>query len=490
MKYAWLVIAVLAARFLATAIAFPQLDGDLYWQRWLGRTILESGSIPRALGNESFSAPGAPWTPQEWLFSIAASHATGGIGWDFFAGGIAVCALAALATASWHAERRGASPRAIVVCLVPAGLGLFASFGVRVQVAAWPLLALFLLLLDFEGPVAFAAIAVAAVWSNVHASAMLAPILASAAALATFVDDRGASPAFRRRAIIAVGSGIAICANPFGVGLPIYALSLFNSPIKDQITEWAASDLGNYSFVLGALPLLAFACLGVVTQARAHRSVRDLVLLVVFSYLLLSAARNIALFGLVALPIVAPALTRAFAFFAPSPPPRDAREARMERIAGFAMPAIGFMLALVVGIGLLRSGERTKDTLAAHAIASLDSLAGERRLFCADFAWCGLALGKRNVRVFLDGRADPYPLTVWTDFDAIARLRPSWREALAKYDVDTIVVAKDSPLDQALALGEVSAWRPTYVDKHFRVWIRASRSVVDERRRHARAARA
>lgn len=477
MKYAWLVIGVLAAQFLAIAIAFPQVDGDLHWQRWLGRTIAEHGAIPRVLGNETFSAAGAPWTPQEWLFSLAAAHATGDRSWALFAGGIALCALAALAIASWHAERRGASPRAIVVCLVPAGLGLFESFGVRVQVAAWPLLALFLFLLDLEGPLAFAAIAVAAVWSNVHASAMLAPILASAVALGTFVDDRGPSLAFRRRAIVAVGSAIAICANPFGVGLPLYALSLFNSSLKSYIVEWDVTNLGNTSFVLGALPLLALACI-VVPQTR--RSVRDLILLVVFSYLLLGAARNIALFGLVALPIVAPALTRAFTFFASSPPPRDARAVRAENIARIVMPAIGLVLALVVGIGLVRSAERTKDTLAARAIESLDSLAGERRLFCADFAWCGLAVGKPHVRVFLDGRADPYPLTVWRDFDTIARLRPAWRDVLARYAVDTIVVAKDDPLDQALALGKPKAWRQSYMDKHYRVWIRQVRSVVDE----------
>lgn len=487
MKYAWLVIAPLAACFLATAIAFPQVDGDLHWQRWLGRTILERGAIPRALGYESFSAPGAPWTPQEWLFSLVASRATDGIGWNLFAGGIAFCALAALAIAAWHAERRGASPRAIVVCTVLTGIGLFASFGVRVQVAAWPLLVLFLVLLDLEGPLAFAAIAVAAMWSNVHASAMLAPILAAAAAFGTFVDDRGASPAFRRRATIALGSAIAICVNPFGVGLPIYALSLFNSPLKSQIIEWGVTDLGSYSFMFGALPMLALAWIAVVPQAR--RSARDLILLVAFSYLLLSAARNIALFGLVALPIVAPALTRAFTFFAPSPPARDARAARSERIAGIVMPTIGLVFAAVVAIGLLRSGERTRDTLAAHAVASLETLPGERRVFCADFAWCGLALGNPRVRVFLDGRADPYPLAVWTDFDTITRLRPSWREVLARYDVDTIVVGKDDALDQALALGASNAWRPTYADKGYRVWIRAVRSHVDERRRKARFAR-
>ena len=482
MRYAWLVLAVLAARFFATAIAFPQLDGDLHWQRWLGRTIFKEGRIPRSLGTESFSAPGSPWTPQEWLFSLAASRATDGVAWIAFAGGVALCALVALALVAWHAERRGASPRAIVVCLVPAGLALFSSFGVRVQVAAWPLLALFVLLLDLEGPWAYAAIAVAAIWSNVHASAMLAPVLAFAAAFATLVDDRGASAAFKRRIVIALGCAVSICFNPFGIELPRYAVSLFKSPFKNQIAEWVASDIGNVSFLVGALPLLVLAVLAVSPTAR--RSARDLVLLFAFAFLMLGAARNIALFALVAVPIVAPAITRAFGFFAVPGPPTDDRA---DRIARIALPAFGFVLAIVVGVGLLRSEERSKDDLAARAISSIVAMPGEHRLLCADFAWCGLAVGRAGVRVFLDGRADPYPLAVWNDFDRVVHLRPAWRETLDRYGVDAIVVENDAPLDQALTISSRGGWRRSYGDKRFRVWIRDSRSAVDARRRYARA---
>ncbi len=473
MKYAWLVLGVFAARFFATAIAFPQVDGDLSWQRWLGRTILERRAIPHALGSDTFTAPGAPWTPQEWLFSIVAARATDGLAWDAFAGGVALCALAALTLGSWHAVRRGASAKAVVVCLMLAGLALFASFGVRVQVVAWPLLALFLLLLDSEGPWAYAAIAVAAVWANVHASAMLAPVVAALSAAGTFVDDRGPSPSARRRAFVALGSALAICCNPFGVELPRYALSLFNSPIKAQISEWRAPDLGDSSFAIGALPLLLLACFAVVPRGARRGS--DFALLAAFAYLLLGAARNTALFGLVALPLVAPALTRAFAFFGPSAPPRDPR---VERIARVAMPAIGFVLALGVGIGLLRSSARTSDDLAARAVASVAALPGERRLFCANFASCGLAVGLPHVRVFLDGRADPYPLAVWTEYDRIARLRPPWRATLARYGVDTIVVPKDDPLDQALALGAARGWRVSYADERFVVWVHARPSRI------------
>ena len=87
MRYAWLVLGVFAARFFATAIAFPQVDGDLSWQRWLGGVERASHAIPRRLGAESFAAVGANWTPQEWAFSLAASYARGGVAWDGEAGG-------------------------------------------------------------------------------------------------------------------------------------------------------------------------------------------------------------------------------------------------------------------------------------------------------------------------------------------------------------------------------------------------------------------
>lgn len=467
----WLVLGVFAARFLATAIAYPQVDGDLTWQRWLGRAIAARGAIPHALGNETFTAPGTTWVPQEWLFSLVAARATSGIGWSLFAGGVALAAVIALGIAAWHACRRGASARAAVFCTAFAGVGLFQSFGVRVQVVAWPLLALYLLLLDIDGPWAFAAIGVAALWSNVHASAMLAPVLALLAVAGAAVDERGFTANVRRRTIIAFGSAVAICCNPFGWGLPRYALGLFASPIRAQISEWRSPDLGDFSFAFGALPLLIFAL--VYFANRDNRRTRDLLVLGAFAFLVLGVVRNVALFGLVALPLIAPALTRNVRLFANDGAPS---EPRTERVARFALPAISAVLAIVVAIGLLRNDVRHTDGLASRAVASVESLPGERRLFCADFAWCGLAVGVPHVRVFLDGRADPYPLRVWTAFDSIARLRPDWRASLSKYGVDTIVVGKDAPLDEALALA--GTWRISYADKKFRVWTRLRDSVL------------
>jgi hypothetical protein len=460
-KYAWLAIGIFAARFLATAIAYPEVGGDLDWQRWLGALILRTHALPRTLGNETFTAAGAPWIPQEWAFSIGAALAGHGVGWFVFAGGTALAATAALALASLQAERLGASPRANLLCTCFAGIALFESFGVRAQVVVWPLLALFLLLIESETALAYGAIGVAAVWSNLHASAMLAPVVAALVAAGTLCDEGARSPNFRRRATIAVASAFAICCNPFGVRLPLYAFGLFSSPFKDAINEWRPSDLGDPSFAYGGLPLLLIALL--YLAGPSPRRARDAIVLATFAFLLMSAGRNMALFGIVALPIAAAALSRRVAFFAP-----PARPAAESRVARFALPALGGLLAALVAIGLLQNKTRTEGGVPARAVAQGASLQGERRILCGDFAWCSSALRFSNARVFLDGRADPFPAGVWRDFLTVARVGPAWRETLAARRVNTVVTAKDSALDDALALAP--GWSAAYTDRDYRVW--------------------
>lgn len=462
MKYAWLVIGIVAARFLTTAIAYPELDGDLAWQRRLGATILRTHAIPRALGRETFTAVGAPWLPQEWAFSVLGALAGNGAGWVAFAGGVALAAILALVLTAWQAERLGASPRANVLCTTFAGIALFASFGVRAQVLGWPLLALFVMLLDVESPLAYAALGVAALWSNLHASALLAPALAAAAAAGTAFDEGLRGPNVRRRATIALGSLAAICCNPFGWGLPRYALGVFSAPFKSAISEWKPTDLGDSSFAFGALPLLLIAL--VYAAGPSARRARDTIVLIVFAYLVLAATRNVAIFGIVAAPLAAAALSRNVAFFARTP-----RDAVADRTTRYGLPAVMAVLAAVLTVALLRGAARTSDSVAARAIAFVTAGPAHHRLFCADFAWCGLAVGSGTTRVFLDGRADPYPAAVWKDYLAVARLRPEWRRILGRDRVDAIVVAKDSVFDQVLE--RTPPWRLAYGDATYRVYL-------------------
>ncbi|MGB7049557.1 MAG: hypothetical protein WBD57_14625, partial [Candidatus Cybelea sp.] len=38
--------------------------------------VLQTHRLPTALGSETFTAAGAPWVPQEWLFSVIVAVAT------------------------------------------------------------------------------------------------------------------------------------------------------------------------------------------------------------------------------------------------------------------------------------------------------------------------------------------------------------------------------------------------------------------------------
>jgi hypothetical protein len=461
LKYAWFVLAILTARFAVTAVDFPAGDGDLAWQRWLGRTIVTTRHIPRALGAESFTASGAPWTPQEWAFGIGASLGTTGLPWALFALAVTACAIAALALVGYRAVRRGAAPIAVALVVTAAGLAMFESFGVRAQVVAWPMLALTLLLLDNEGPWMWAVVPVAALWSNLHASAMLAPLLAASVALGRWSEDRAWTPRLRRSVAVTAATALAICVNPFGIGLPEYAVSLFSSPIKTHISEWEPTNVSMISFAIGSLPLLLGAIvLGVVTR----RSRSDALIVAAFTFLLFFAARNIAVFAIVIAPLVAVSMTQALGLSV-----ERQEQARLDWVGKYGLPGFAVMLAVVVGMGLYRSEARTELTMPYKEIAALEHTPGEHRIFCADFAWCSFFIGAPHQSVFLDGRADPYPADVWNDFVTIAFLQPHWREQLDAHGVNALIAERGKPIDQAMGL---IGWRKVTEDQKFRLWVR------------------
>jgi len=461
LRYAWLVIGIFAGRYLATAIYFPPLDGDLQWQRWLGERIVRDRALPHALGAETFTAAGAPWVPQEWLFSTLLFLCGPQHRW-LFAALIAFAATVALSISAYAAARRAAHPIAIAVATAFAGIATFQSFGVRVQVLAWPFVAAFLALLDVDGPIAYLAIVVAALWSNVHASAVLAPAVAGAAALGALVDDRR-SPRARRLTIVAAGSALATCANPLGWRLPLYAVQLFASPFKTMITEWSRTSLGDLSFAFGALPL------AVPLLAFGLRSWRERAVLATFGWLLLAAARNIALFGFAALPSAACALTRGIPYLRRAgDTPRSSRRMAVEPALGVALAAILFVASAQRGAATGAIGDPSVAPTAA--LAALERLPGRHDVFCTDFAWCSALLGQARDRVFLDGRADPYPPAVWDDYSTIVRLKPQWRARLRARGVDLVLVARAMPLEQVLA-GSPD-WSAVYSDPTYRIWRR------------------
>jgi hypothetical protein len=469
-RYAWLVLAIFAGRFFSGAALFPEGDGDLAWQRWLGLMIRTTGRLPHVIGRETYTAPGAAWVPQEWLFSLIASLSYGA-GWYLFAAVVALCATAALAIGALRALRMGATPVALAVVLLFAGCALCESFGVRAQVFALPLLALFLYFIEVDSRSAFWALAVAVVWSNVHASVMLAGPLALTAAAGSFLDERMSSRT-KRTLVIGVGSLIATCCNPLGTDLPRYAVTLFLSSAKQMIIEWQRTDFSDPSFTFGALPLLlCLAALGI----RGTTRWRDRSLVIVPSILMFTAVRNVPIFAIVCFPIVIRSLCTEIQVFAKN---ERLRETTADVYVTRLIPVAALALGIVVANALLAQAriEAGSGDRLAPALAAVRALPGKHRVLCADFAWCSFLIGSSDDRIFIDGRGDPYPVAVWNDFETIVRVRSGWDTKLRLSGTDVVVVAVTSSLEVVLALSH--EWLSVYRNDTYRVWTRIPTVVL------------
>ncbi|MBV8153826.1 MAG: hypothetical protein JOY98_05355 [Candidatus Eremiobacteraeota bacterium] len=472
---AYLVVLIVCAAFAGRLIRLPYTGalGDLYWQQQLGRYIFEHHNLPTALGAETFTAPGAPWVPQEWLMGIvvylAMSH---GALWILGLLATAALAVALLLTAR-RAQRFGASGTGIAICVLLAMLSVEGSFGIRAQAFAWLFFASLLYTLDLEGPGAFAALAIVVAWANVHASVMLAvPVVWIDAAVALL--QRGAANAqARRKLALAALVPLATLATPLGVELPRYALMLVQSPIRHSIEEWQPISPHATFFWYGAFPLVALVVAGLRTLWRTCP--RDLLWTALLLAMTVGAARNAALLAFVAAPPAALAYTTLIARLRL---PQTASRVGPRRLA----VAGGIVIAIVAFVWNVRAPIRPDDP--QPPLATLDRVAampGVHRVFCYDFSVCSVALAYGNLRVFMDGRADPYPLAVWNDFNLVRNGRARWLDVLNAYGVDVVIARTGDPLDRGLRDRRDWTVQPK-LDYCCRAYVRANRPLRSAQR--------
>lgn len=428
-------------------------DGDLYWQRWLGELLLQTHHLPVALGSETFSSAGAPWVPQEWLFSLIAAVASNAHLWLPFA--LAMSALPPAILGSIYLRARGrAGAEAIGIALLFAGFALLQSFGVRAQVLGWAALAAFMFFLERRDRWQYAAVPTAILWANLHASVAIAPVLVFARLAAQAVDGGWNAVRTGREAAILAGTLAALFCTPFGWRLPAFALGLAHSPIRHFIQEWQPAGLHDFSFTLGALPLaLAIAAGG--RKTLWDDKLRSFPAAILFTAILF-ANRNIPLFAIVAAPLAATGMDLRF----PSLAKASARFRELER-AAVASICVAMLLA---GVALARNQRQQPPLLPLAAIASLDD-GTSHRLLCENFTWCSVALWYPRVRVFMDGRCDAYPLGVWRQYGDFIGLGDAWRSTLAQQGIDSVVASRASGIAGALA--KTPGWRVSFRDSAY-----------------------
>jgi hypothetical protein len=365
----------------------------------------------------------------------------------------------ALATVVLRCQRRSISGPLTSAAVLLCALATVQSFGVRAQVVGWAGMAMVLWLLESEGALVWAVVPVTIVWANLHASVFLAPMIAGLFALAAILRDRRWSCGVRRSVALTLLCAVATLITPLGLDLPRYAIGLLTSPIRHSISEWGATSMSSVAFVLGAFPLvLTLGAFGV------RASVRDRIIAAAFTVLLFTAARNVPVFAFAVSPIALAAIPRR--------PKSTVSVPRIEQIAAWTTIAATALVAVVIPIASWRAAPAQESLLPIRPARKLLAEASvPPRVFCEDFAWCSIFLTEsRPARFFMDGRADPYPLRVWRDYRTVLAGNIGWDRVLDRYQVNAVLVRRDSALDSLLA--ECRGWYAIGSDRHTRVYLR------------------
>jgi hypothetical protein len=196
----------------------------------------------------------------------------------------------------------------------------------------------------------------------------------------------------------------------------------------------------------------------------------------VWAHAALLASRNIAIYVMIATPIVAGALQRALDQAANANVAGWIRAAaarfnqvvsqteEKERVARWHLMSVVGFAAMVLVFFAPNPPEKFRAEFDPNRYpeGALQSLRppADARIFTHD-EWGDYLIWSRN-RVFVDGRSDFYGNEFEDKYHDVLQVKYGWEKILAEFQVDTILMPLDAPLTGALK--ESSRWRLVYDD--------------------------
>jgi hypothetical protein len=434
---------------------------DLAYQLRLGGLVWRHASIPR-FDAFTFTANGRAWTDQQWLAQAVLWPVWRVGGWPALV--LLRSALIGLTFTLVFLACRAAGARR-----TPSALLALASFGacmlglaLRPQLIAFALFAAVAWLVasrDAHPRRLWLLPGLVAIWSNVHGSFFLGPVMIGLAAL----EPRDAVD---RRSLVRVGvvSAAASLANPSGAGVFGYVLSIATNPaIGRGVTEWAPpsiSDAAGAAFFASVAALL-------VWFARSSRRLSwpTIVTLGVFFVLGLQSGRGTFWWDLL-VPVVVARILASETVHREEPDPR-------------VTPVMAAVVALAIGataFAFLPTRRASSDTVSNAPIRLTQALRTilrpEEPVFAPQTwsSWFELELPRHGV--FVDSRIELFPEAVWRDYFDVSEARDGWRRILDRWGVRVVVADPDRQPALVRAIRSSDGWSVAYDDLDGGIFVR------------------
>ncbi|MGN6390921.1 MAG: hypothetical protein ACTHM9_01560 [Gemmatimonadales bacterium] len=439
-------------------------DGDLARHLRLGELMLERHGLLRQ-DVFSFTKAGQPFVAFEYGSELiyATAYRLAGLA------GVAVLAGLVLAlTYTLVARfliRRGGDPLLAYLVSMSAAVLSAAHWLARPHLFTMLFVVVLLELLQHRTRRALIAYpALFFVWANLHGGFSFGCILigiyiAGETAEGLLARDAERTAWFSRATHHAWGLLLALLAsllNPNGVRLLGHVFGFFgNSAILAQTQEFLSPDFHTTNGKMFLVVLLLV--IGALAWSRRRPPVTSLLVLLATIAFALISQRNIELFAITALPLLAlhldaewramPLLTSAKAVFQ--------REAE-GRYAGVGAVVIALILMGIAAAGGSVAGATVvpnrfdEHAFPVRAVAKARAAGMQGRMY-NNFIWGGyLLLDWPEQRVFIDGGTDHYGEKLFNEWIQVWNLEPGWRDVMHRWKIDFALIPPESRLADEL----------------------------------------
>jgi hypothetical protein len=449
-------------------------DPDFFWHLRTGQLIWERRSIPRE-DPFSYTARGQAWVAHEWLTETILFALYSLIGQKGL-----ILAFALLITCTFilvYLQCEGRPWLATFVVLL-ASLTSAISWGVRPQMISLFLSALFLYILTRKESRLWLLPPLMALWVNLHGGYLLGLALLLLHIMGEGVSllkaPQGERRHLKKLSFIFLLSGGFTLINPHGWRILSYPFATLGSQaMQAYIIEWFSPDFHQAQFQ--PLAILILVTWLTLFFSRAPRHPRDILFLLAFGYAALRSARNVPLFAVVAAPI----LSKQLASLWEGSWLQRRLSQKGQRRPNLHLCALNwFLLLIILSAGSFKVALALKENESLQRrifpVAAVDYIEQQdlRGNIYNLYQWGGYLIWRLYPKedVFIDGRADVYGDKFIEEYLEVYRVRKGWRDVLERYNVNSIIIEKDSTF--ATLLAESPDWQQVYADELAVVFVR------------------
>jgi hypothetical protein len=459
----------------------PIADPDFWWHLRTGELISQTHTIPHT-DPFSFTNIGKNWIAHEWLSEL------------FFYGIYKLAGFPALiilfafviSSAFFFCYLRfppTSRPYVAGFILLLGAMATAPTWGVRPQMISLLLTSAVLLLLDryrsenrlkYLIPLPL----ITLVWVNLHAGYFLGLAIIGIYIVGGLIEifiveifnkNGSTRPTLKSLIVLFVVLGTCVLAalvNPNGIKIITYPFQTLVSPSMQQlIQEWFSPDFHLIQWQPLAWIFLLLIAVGMV--GKKSLSVTKILLVVILGYAALHSMRNVPLFVIVAIPILAELVDSIVKIPSKSQMP--------SRLFKWIAPVLIVFALLATSLRVVQVINNQADTEgAAFPKSAVDwiQLNNPPSNIFNSYGWGGYLIWRLypTYNVFIDGRADVYGDDFIFEFIDLQNADAGWETRFNNMQINTVLIEPDVPLAKVLLLSP--NWKISFQDKASIIFVR------------------